>query len=173
MTRAKMQQFCLRSSENKSTYSLSSPWVRSGKMYATDGRIMLRVDTNEPDTTGDNPPPIHLVPFEAVYDAPIAIPLLADLAPLVERCGTCQRGRHDCTCGHSHTCGKCGGSYWIETDAVSAVGPVLLADKYLWMLRSIEVTKIQPAAVSPAKQPVYFRGNGFDGVLMPCDPGRR
>jgi hypothetical protein len=112
------------------SYQMDMPWVCKGHIYATDGKIAVRVPTNLPDDPP--PPPIGGKKKEwppaysaLKWDGDWLHVELPDAGPeqprrqckdcggkgTVNRCGECDgTGEVECDYNHMHACDECGGT---------------------------------------------------------------
>lgn len=114
-----LQVFC---DPTANRFAIGKPWVFGGWLYATNGRIAVRVPSSEPDSA---PEELSFVKgyelFGNFRDCPIDWPTLPHIAVACRECNgtgrklitcaTCKGdGQHYCDCGNEHDCGHCGGS---------------------------------------------------------------
>lgn len=98
-TKIDLSRFC---GDGMGRYSLSEPWIRNGYGHATDGTIMVRIPSTEPDTAGKLPPELE------AFAKPIGehLPWPPGNAPC-DKCG--DTGNIPCKeCGGGGVCDKCG-----------------------------------------------------------------
>ncbi len=152
-------------------FAREKPYVCDGKWCATDGHIGVRstANTQLPDTDA-KAPSMKDLEWDGPFDQPIELPDVADcMIACVCDAGTCQCE----TCKANHDCGKCGGLGKVFDGNVLA--PFGLADdvavpsaRYVALLREHGVTHIRPPASSKNSPKVWaFKGEGFEGLLMP------
>ena len=99
-----------------------TPWAFNGWKYATDGKIAVRVPTDEPDDSSEP----HKRPdaaaifrgFDVTGLVPFAIPELQGVKE--KKCSSCNgRGYSTCDHGHDHKCNDCDGGTreeWPKAD---------------------------------------------------------
>jgi hypothetical protein len=152
--------------------TITSPFSSGDFTYATDGRILLRVP--------------RVAEVQRVDDALAKRcdniftqwPSVGDWKPLPDPftvldpprdCSKCDAtGRHECTCGHEHPCGKCGGNGRIERELKSRVdfGKHALAGHYVQLSSTLPGVLMRESA-GGGLDPVGLKFDGGDGVLMP------
>ena len=164
MNLSELKQFCSRDPCRPNLYS---PCSRGEWTYATDGHIAVRVPRIE--VTIDTPkyyPPIETLPFadaETIFTpAPkIAIPEIGS-----RECERCSGRGHqhdcpDCKC----ECEGCGGTGQGYERASVGIGTAVFDAKYIALI--LRLPNIQFASPPKEIEPMAFRFNGGDGVLMP------
>lgn len=175
---------------------MCKPFGKDGKVYSTDGRIMVRCNGDAPLAEKAPADIANLFLPEGSYSDPVEIPATDHgTVPCYECRGTglagtvcpgCDgEGVIDCPeCGHEAECKRCDGQGKIfvgndpcpecngtkrTVDSLAAVdlGSVKIRFKYADMLRRAGVTHVRPNKDSPSNRAMYFSGDGFDGILMP------
>lgn len=168
-----LQQFC--GADDFRPY-LQKPFRRNGYVYATDGRILLRVDDDEQYST------VEKVNTERVFEkisAAVFVPApsvnIPPKAPISEReCRDCDgRGtEHDCPdCGCE--CDTCDGTGRIKDQpeiSTSLCGHLFNVDyiRLMFTLPDLEIAPSQAQIVDGhSALPMFFRFAGGVGALMP------
>ncbi len=104
----------------RSRYDLSKPFVIDGSVYATNGHIAIKIPADQytPDELSVNhPQAFKLWEQDEMLDTPVVVEVsvmqtkaLDKLADADEECG-CEGGLCSaCDCGTSHDCGDCDGT---------------------------------------------------------------
>jgi len=173
-------KFCARQQRNQFSeklnqwvvWSTTRPFAHDGWMYATDNAILVRVKTDEPDTSsreGEIIPKAYKM-FEAFpsehaqWDRWRSYPLVQHSSTCPECDGT---GQVECDrCGHvAAGCTKCDGLGVIEKAKCRQIGFVMIAMKYDQLIRSLP--KVECVMPTDADAPVAFRFEGGEGLVMP------
>lgn len=151
-------------------YAIAHPWVSGGYRYATDGRIIVRQRTDEPDSPEADgikyPPAKNLGWDRAKYAAdPLTLPDIPD-EDIVKECPRCAgMGRRDCDMGHDHECDSCEGegehveTCWFE------VGPVLLASPLVRIINRHGAKVFSGGTDKPVRLELELWG--IEGIVMP------
>lgn len=132
-------------------YSLTEPFVISGYIYATDGRICVRQKTDLPDTTredGREYPPVGGLSWASLAGEPAPLPSIPD-KPVWKVCICCER----CVA-------------WTSRRAVLAFGEVLLISQYIRILLRHGATAFAAKAGEPVR---FVIGEEIEGLLMPIN----
>lgn len=126
-------------------YAIGSPWVKGGYRCATDGRICVRMRTDEPDTKDVAAPSIKGLfwndPPGAMADMPDTTGKTAAI-----NCPLCNAsGVHWCqTCESDHECGYCeGGCEPPNTETLPVGDTHHIGVSYAILLASHGVTEIE------------------------------
>ncbi len=101
-------------------YAMDKPWRSGEYVYATDGRILIRVDwkraTNAVAPVGRVPDCESLIKVSSgikdwqPLEMPIDCNACENTSRELETCYQCGgSGKHKCDCGHAHQCGECSG----------------------------------------------------------------
>lgn len=144
-------------------YCISRPYRTNGFICATDGRMLVRMpdhpDYDVPETVGHVPDPVDLFKTNKFRDTPSPFPF--PLPP--PKWDTIGDEDHD--------------PIQLRREAYAAVhvefGWYVQAG-FLRILRNAGVTTIQvpseayDGSIGFANRPCYFRGDGFDGLVMCC-----
>jgi hypothetical protein len=165
-------------------YALENPWRSGDVVYATDGRILIQVSV---ELCPDAVAPGGKVPnnCESLLSAMdkvlgwMPVPSVAHCDTCDDRCyttKTCQEcdghGKHSCSCGDTHDCGKCGGTGEVESGLCKSCQQVVfgrvIQAKFLRMIGRLPNAKIGAAPTSPSEM-IYFTFDGGKGSVMPCD----
>ncbi len=169
-------------------YDLRTPWVYGRGVYATNGRILVRMPLSEGlDTTGFNTedrPKLneHTADyFAAKYQAKgVPCPSLKGKGTDCPRCegtGTAQGvfcddcGAFTARGGVWSKCVDCCGCGKYLADDGLTIGPgVVLSFRYLYILEQFKAT-LFPAVKDPVKSAVKFTvpKTEIEGVVMPLD----
>lgn len=143
-----------------SRYVLCKPFVRDGYRYATDGRIMVRVPSTEPNTSGKLPPTADIGWLHGTVTEWIDWPMDRDDEPTLMRAA----------CGGCGECGHTGTHYYVDHDHAYPLTDALNIG-WLYAKRIAMLPKVQFAVVEPDRYDhpiVLFRfGENGEGILMP------
>lgn len=176
-----LSKFC---DPESSRYSIQKPWVKNGYTYATDGRVLVRVDTaDEPDTVAE---PGSGLRFPKADD--ILPPLAASESdwlpwPKVEPCETCMASNkipciecdghgecNLCRCKTPHECGNCDGTGSIDCETCTDIGgfshrfgKAEIALKYAFAISALPDVKYLPQEKPDGV--VRFRFDGGEGAV--------
>jgi hypothetical protein len=108
--------FSMGVAQKTSRYAISEPFVYRDYVYATDGRLCLRmrlakvVSSAEFDNVEGTSPPVLELPWDKSSGVFVAAPELGE-PPAEIMCDHCRgRGGCSCNCGNEHDCGECNGS---------------------------------------------------------------
>jgi hypothetical protein len=150
-------------------YSISKPFIAGGYIYATDGRICVRMPVPPDgidglDASTKNPDPSTVGwegPFHA--DASPVPELTPDETKDCVCCGG--QGIHRCEV----ECADCDGTGEITEINATPVGICLLGNNYLRILAANEAA-IYMRKDGKRERVVRFAGDGWDGLLMPRTP---
>lgn len=161
-------------------YALDRPFAIDGHVYATDGRILVRMPVTptilailpvHPEAKFPKAPgEFARCPWQS---EPIAIPPQEDGQP----CQDCLATGECCCecCGDVHVCRTCEGS-GSDAHLVSVpVGPIEVSEHYLRLLRRHNATLYLPACEDPSKEPARFmvrweQHELIEGLVMPMAP---
>lgn len=125
-----MAVFCLPMEEaNESSAPLCKPWVKGGYEYATDGKIIARRRTDQPDNfTDHHSTRINIAAWfefsemgeptsEVEAPSPTPCPECAGVGKVnFVPCAACiGTGDLECSCGHQHECEECNGEGKIKS----------------------------------------------------------
>lgn len=142
-------------------YDITTPYRKGNYILATDGRMMVRTPYHAsyeiPETNGCTPDCDHVFQVNSHVDTPEAIP--CPLPPPVWE--TIEDEDHDEL------------QLRIEVYRPIKIGDWYFQCRYLRMLRNAGVTSVFLPESDPKQQPhraCYFKGDGFDGILMSCIP---
>lgn len=186
-----LQPFC---SESELRPNIQKPWSRDGFTYATDGRVLVRVSSDDIPTSENEAAPNALTVAAFDHDSletewlptpDIPDPVFSECRKCKgtgksAKCRNCQGdGRCECNCGHEHDCGDCEGTGYqglaetcdncengkIEETQRVAVGEAVVNAHYLRKIATLP----NPEFARPAEwdKPIAFRFTGGVGYLMP------
>jgi hypothetical protein len=166
-----------------SRYAIREPWVAGGFRYATDGRIVIRQKTGDPDTPrGDRGPwpPAHSLHWDAALYSPDAVPVPQVEVQMVpcDECagkGELEWKRKDRWCETLRKmlpCENCGGTGEVPNDTATVnVGDVKM------LVRLAAILCRHGAKAWPSKENRYGRplrfavdggaGGEIEGLVMP------
>lgn len=167
----------------RNRYDLGRPFVEGEWLVATDGRIMARVALASLGP-GERAPYERgtrklLAPGRAmqVWDEGMRCPRVKAIAlpgPVI-------RDREACPCCHPGSawewpfippsgryCEECDGEGWLWVCDGIDLGSAVINPRYAALLLRHGVSGVVPA--DDPGRPVYFAGEGFEGLLQPYDP---
>lgn len=179
-----LEAFC---GEGNTRYAFTKPFVRGGWRSATNGRVLVRVPSNEPDTEGNWPKTgeLFLQKWRKINPVLLMLPARGE-----EDCWDCYgtRTRHvecelckgngncSCECGHKHKCGVCAGRGSVKLDGVcfecQGTGKEYQDVKIGWLnctgrhIARIAQNLPDPRAVAISSGAVRFEFDGGEGLLM-------
>lgn len=158
-----------------SRYAIDRTWVFGGHVYATDGRIVVRSKTDEPDTPKEGhgwPPAYGLFTDTKRSDKPLVMP--SKCKPIVNSCRECNGcGEWYCNCpdcANEHPCDSCEDGKVIEWPVYIFADIIALGGRYVDILVRHTCTAY-PSAKKAKASPVYFTFDGGEGLLMPVSCG--
>jgi hypothetical protein len=145
-------------------YAMTKPFASGGFIYATDGRICVRmplVGELDGQEEGTKPDPSTVGWEGPFYSEASPVPELASDETV--KCSCCNgRGEHDCGVG----CEDCDCTGEIQIIKATKVGCVNLGNNYLRILAQHGAAIFMRQDGSHHK-PVRFAGPGWEGLLMP------
>lgn len=166
-----LQDFC---SVDETRMSICTPFVFNGWKYATDGRICVRIQTNEPDDSNE---PYKRPDASALFKGfnvdgleSFEIPKLDGVKIIeCERCGG--TGEQTCDMGHNHECPNCDGDGHYEEWPKHEIAKFIFSEQFLSKMALLSGIKFYPTAANwdkdkIAKPALFTFGNG-QGLLMP------
>lgn len=164
-----LQDFC---SVDETRMGINTPFVRDGWKYATDGRICVRIPTNEPDDSNEP----HKRPdaaaifqgFDVTGLVPFVIPELQGVKD--KKCPSCNGyGHSTCDHGHQHECDDCDETGVIEEWPKADIGGNDFSERYLSKIVNLPGLQFfAKSANMEALKPAFFTfGEGGQGLLMP------
>ena len=174
-------------SDNWRYPDMKRPWVSDGHVYATDGRIIVRVPITgiDPEIVDRLRPqdgqkfprdPGSIFPVNGPHE-PEPVPLPAESPDEYETCDKCGGdGRAECDLGHVHDCPECDGAGQCANLAQVAVGRYFMSARYVAILRRHGITEVyQPvtSGVGPRQETVgayRFVLGDVEGMLAPRRP---
>jgi len=179
-----LTRFC---ADENLRYNLDHPWVRGGYKIATDGRICVRVKTDEPDTVpgeGERYPDIDALFKEldekiaAWHPMPTALPYNA---PSWDNCPVCGGSAQLGCCPQCGMfggrdkdlldCRHCDGKGTLELVCSITLDKRRYSVEYIRDIMSLPALEYgelneEAARRNPAHNPLAFRFDGGDGLLM-------
>jgi hypothetical protein len=166
-----LQQFCDEECEN-GRYSIAKPFVKSGYLYATDARIVVRVRTSKRQGNGDKKktPDVAGLWKDEFESSAKFVPLPTDLRALSQiKCGYCDGKKSTVCkeCGHRKKCEKCRGigrlaikKEWVE------IGINLYDVKYYRLIKRLPNVKVAiPKSKHRRERVLSFKFDGGEGML--------
>ncbi len=164
----------------KSPYDIKEPFRIREYVYATDGRICVRVRLDDPSIgTPLRIPPANILDWTPPTSEELSLPEVSGSGLL--ECGICKGiGRvtlysdYEITPGGTEECWECEGAGYQRDLTQEPVGTAFFARRYISLLRSHGVTKIRIKTLSSTSTPSvhtpggYFSGEGFEGLLVGC-----
>ncbi len=166
-----LQPFC---SVDETRMAICTPFVLNGWKYATDGRIAVRIPTDEPDDSNE---PYRRPNASALFEGfnveglqSFEIPTL-DGAQVIE-CDSCNGdGCAICDMGHEHECPDCDGDGHYEKWPEKEVAGRIFSERFLSKMAALPGIKFYPTTAecsggNPAKPALFTFDNG-QGLLMP------
>lgn len=163
-----LQPFC---SINECRMGIMTPFAFNGWKYATDGRVCVRVKTDEPDDSGEphkRPDASKLFAgFNVEGLQPFDIPPPKGLA--TNRCRYCNgNGVRTCDLGHDHDCDECDGTGEVEEWPSQDIGACRFSERYLSKIITLPGLKFYPTS---AENPALFTFDGGEGTLAQMRKG--
>jgi hypothetical protein len=169
---------------------IRTPWQEDGRIFATDGRILVTVPAVGPLADYPGPAPDRKVPkgvpghfagwTAAGYEAdPVELPAESDGRPIAEwtPCEECYGVGEVVmtnvlrTSSSSCECEDCDGSGKVPTRRAIDLGGVYLMEYYVALLRRHGARVFLP--IRPTEQtPVRIEGEGWSGFLMGMSCGK-
>jgi hypothetical protein len=163
-------------------YDLNRPFIDGDWLIATDGRIMARSPLSRFTAAELRPygrdgrklldPGRTTQVWDGFIREPRGEPVsLPESIRDREACDRCFPGREwdwPFIPASGRYCEHCDGDGWLWVVKGINLGPVTLQPRYAALLSRHGVSKVYPGA--GADRPVYFEGDGFEGILMPYDP---
>lgn len=168
MTLETLKQFV---SVDLARLTITEPWIENGKLFATDGKILVMTDLIDGFTrTNTLPPPPTNIKFVMADFPNDPSAHKWEPAPKVERpmvaCGDCGgSGTHACSCGNVHPCPDCESGKTVDTKKNREVGTRLIADHYLAKIAALPNCEV--CVEGNQLDPMPFRFDGGIGLLMP------
>jgi len=164
-----LQPFC---SVDDYRPGLMTPWAFNGWKYATDGRMAVRVPTDEPDDSNEP----HKRPnaaaifqgFDVTGLVSFAIPKLKGVHE--KKCPSCNGyGHSTCDHGHQHECTDCDETGVIEEWPKADIGGNDFSERYLSKIVNLPgLLFFAQSANMEALKPAFFAfGKNGQGILMP------
>lgn len=154
--------------------AINTPFAFNGWKYAIDGRICVRILTDEPD---DSNKPYERPDASALFKdfnvdglEPFEIPKLDGVE--ITECEDCDGdGSAICDMGHEHECPECGGDGHYEEWPKKEIAGRIFSERFLSKMAALPGIKFYPTAAewldgNPAK-PAFFTFDNGQGLLMP------
>jgi len=158
-------------------YDLTEPFVQGGYVYATDGKIAIRIPTRRPDTFHEG----RFPNMQQVFDTLLTNhsgskepwqpwptkPVFAPTEPAAQTgidCPICRTQGHYYADGDSATCVYCDATGWVERWDNVDTGKSIIAGRY-WRLIS-RLPNVWYRERMRDGDPIWFRFAGGDGLLM-------
>lgn len=168
MLNIELQTFC---SEDDCRESIMTPFVRNGWKYATDGRIMVRVKTDEPDDSNEPHKRPNAAKLFEVFDVSkldaVDLPELTGVT--TQKCRYCNgNGVQTCSLGHDHDCDECDGTGEVEEWPSQDIGACRFSERYLSKIITLPGLKFYPTS---AENPALFTFDGGEGILAQMRKG--
>ncbi len=166
MTPAELQPFC---STDENRPSLALPFFCNGWIYATDGRVIVRVPCDDDRFGGgelssrtDTPDAAALFRWTK---GPAAVGLPSGLpSPSEVPCPDCEGcGGKECDMGHTHECPKCGGDGVVTVDPAVEIGGMFFGCRRLRLIAALPGVQLWP---TPGQSVCVFTFEGGDGLLF-------
>ena len=149
--------------------ALQTPFVIDGWRYYTDGRRMVRVKDDSPNTAGC--PHADRIPgWTHAEVADWIDPPPNDAKMTEQKCAACQgMGHIVCpTCGVDSACGDCDETGIMRDDGEAHVGFAVLNGRYYDDMLALPGLQIAASDVKTCHGPdrVRFRFDGGEGIIM-------
>lgn len=161
-------------------WSLCEPFVQGGYVYATDGKIAIRIPTRRPDTfhegrfpkmgetfdkllrayTRDAPGDLGWLPWPT---KPVFVETETDAKTGIA-CPICRGATHYYADGDAVTCVYCDATGYVERWDNVDTGKSIIAGRY-WQLIS-RLPNVWYLERMREDDPIWFRFAGGDGLLM-------
>lgn len=160
--------FC---SVDETRMAINTPFVFNGWKYATDGRVCVRVPTDEPDDSNEpykRPDASDLFKgFDVSGLETFVIPTLDGVQE--KRCPSCNgNGYSICDHGHDHECEDCDKTGVLEEWPKKEIGGQTFSERYL--AKVVNLPGLQFFAQSAnmeALKPAFFTFDNGQGLLLP------
>ena len=150
--------------------AISSPWSFGNHTYATDGKMLVRVE-RRPDVPErpDAPGPVDETIIAPHWPAAAHWSPLPQAPPTtVLDCEMCSGdGVHQCRCGDEHRCGYCRGTTQTTTWPVMKIGHRFISARYVQLTASLPGPVEMAAEHGAALEPLAVRFAGGVGLIMP------
>lgn len=156
------QQCC---ADEGGKYGIDKPFVQRGYLYATDGRIVVRMKSTEASDNGMFPA-CHDLPWNAEYESePIEIGDIPE--PWKVGCGNAEDHHLFNEDDGDMNCPECGGTGLSQVEiGVEVAKEIGLGIGYLWKLRAHGALIFAPINTNHTR-PVCFKiGENIEGLLM-------
>lgn len=163
-----LQPFC---SVDETRMAICTPFVFNGWKYATDGRICVRIQTDEPDDSNEpckRPNAAMLFKgFNVDGLEAFEIPTL-DGVKLIKCEGCGGAGEQTCDMGHDHECPDCDGDGHYEEWPKKEIGGHLFSERHLSKIVNLPGLQFfAQSANMEALKPAFFTFDNGQGLLMP------
>lgn len=152
--------------------SILKPWKHGKHVYATDGRVMVRISADLfPEVTTE--PNVPQAATDSLFAA--SLPDEHWISPTPEmravtrvKCDKCIDGFKECTeCGHHGECDYCDGAGFSVPHTPLKIGNTYLNQFYIAKLCRLPGVMLHLPPEAPALDVVHFRFEYGIGVLMP------
>lgn len=164
-----LQPFC---SVDECRMGLMTPWAFNGWKYATNGRMAVRIPTDEPNDSNE---PYKRPDASALFKdfnvdglESFEIPTLDGM--IQKECRHCEgSGEQTCDMGHDHECPDCDGDGHYEEWPKQEIGGNDFSERYLSKIVNLPGLQFfAQSANMEALKPAFFTfGEGGQGLLMP------
>jgi len=165
MLNIELQDFC---STDDCRESIMTPFVRDGWKYATDGRIMVRIKTDEPDDSGQpHKRPNAAKLFEGFDVSKLEAFNLPELKGVENQtCRYCSgNGVQTCSLGHDHDCDECDTTGLTEKWPEQDIGKARFSERFLVKIKNLPGLRFYPTT---AETPALFTFDNGEGILLAC-----
>ena len=171
------KECCLKTSTR---YAMDHPFSQGGYWCATDGRILVRQKTDEPDSDGKYPDTASVWRADELYEPePMPLDVTAECKNCdgseTQKCEECQgTGECVCRCDHEHECGYCDGrGSWdcrCNLGKHYDAGTYLIAGGFVRLILKHGGLIFQPKDKAANKTPFRFTiGDSIEGLVMPME----
>jgi len=145
-------------------FDLTEPFILDGYKYCTDGRIAVRIKTDELDTQGRILPKNIMEIFEEKRNT-MEGEFSFSIVKTEEKCKECYgKGRLKLSKDFSVVCDECDGKGKILSWGKNKIGEFLYSDEYIDKICDNLDNSVITGQSNDGK--LFFKFNGGDGVLM-------
>ena len=188
MTPDELKQYC---AKGKMRFDIDQSWNYKGYSYATDGKMMIRIPTTEPDTLDGKFP--ENVDTEFNWLAPVSIVETENLKRVecptchgyglpILKCDACDgRGEHYCSrCEDAHDCANCQGTGDYPDHDSTAKCPDCNGNKggfnkrvgnriiaYFYINKIQRLPNVRYQTCGKPEDAMRFTFDGGEGIIMP------
>lgn len=168
MTTEDLKPFC---STDKTRPGICEPWSDDRYTYATDGRVLLRVEKIEGVGPHDGTPNnmnMEKLGFPVYISDLKWVPLPSDIpGPEAVACSMCNNsGFHYCQCGHEHQCEWCKGEGEIHMTVKMMIEYRKFDAEYIRKLAKLPALRVA-SKFGDRSAALPFSFDGGIGLLMP------